>query len=193
HIETKRNFTTEWISVTNVDTNNTDELQYNLVNLSTGFHYYRITSIDRMGYTNPDMENEFLEIFIETEIVNEVIGEDNTENEIYAYVGGAVVLISIALFSANYLFRKNGTDTVANDGPVLVPLETFEQEGDYEKMGEASDGEEYKDPFSVISGSEFSRQVSFVCESGCLKVFKGKGDDKEIMCPHCGSIGESPL
>jgi DNA-directed RNA polymerase subunit RPC12/RpoP len=45
----------------------------------------------------------------------------------------------------------------------------------------------------VISGSEFSRQVSFICEAGCSKEFKGKGDDEEIMCPYCGTIGESPL
>ena len=192
HIESKRNFTTEWISVTNIDLNNTNDLRYNLVNLSAGFHYYRVTSIDRMGYTNSDMEDKFLEIFIESEIVNEVIGEDNSENEIYAYVGGAVALISIALFSANYLFKRNETDEVVNDGPVLVPLETFEQEGTYEEV-EVSDKEESKEPFSVISGSEYSRQVSFVCDAGCLKEFKGKGDDKEIICPHCGSIGESPL
>ena len=193
HIESKRNFTSEWISVANIDKNNTDKLQYNLVNLSAGFHYYRVTSIDRMGYTNSDMENKFLEIFIETEIVNEVIGEENSENDIYAYVGGAVILISIALFSANYFFRKNETDVVNNDGPVLIPLETIAQEGNYEEMDGDSSNEELKETFSVISGSEFSRQVSFICEAGCLKEFKGKGDDEELMCPHCGSIGESPL
>lgn len=193
HIESKRNFTSEWISVTNIDKNNTDKLQYNLVNLSAGFHYYRITSIDRMGYTNSDMEDKFLEIFIETEIVNEVIGEENSENDIYAYVGGAVILISIALFSANYFFRKNVTDIVNNDGPVLIPLETIAQEGNYEKMDGDPTNEELKETFSVISGSEFSRQVSFICDAGCLKEFKGKGDDEELMCPHCGSIGKSPL
>ena len=146
-----------------------------------------------MGYTNSDMENKFLEIFIETEVVNEVIGEENNENDIYAYVGGAVILISIALFSANYFFRKNETDVVNNDGPVLIPLETIVQEGDYEKMDGDSSNKELKETFSVISGSEFSRQVSFICEAGCLKEFKGKGDDEELMCPHCGSIGESPL
>ena len=192
-IESKRNFTTDWISVITIDANNTDELKYKLVNLSNGFHYYRISSIDRMGYTNSDMEPKFLEIIIKAEIINEVIREEKTENDIYIYVGAAVLLISIALFSASYIFKRNETDELISDGPVLIPLESFTKEEFNEKGNQTLDEEDDKAPFSVISGSEFSRQVSFICEAGCSKEFKGKGDDEEIMCPYCGTIGESPL
>ena len=75
----------------------------------------------------------------------------------------------------------------ADNESLLIPLET------YELGNQASDEVEDSAPFSVISGSEFSRQVSFICEAGCSKEFKGKGDDSEIMCPYCGTIGESPL
>ena len=47
--------------------------------------------------------------------------------------------------------------------------------------------------FGIVSGSEFSRQVVFVCENGCQKEFTGDGEEEEIMCPHCGMIGDSPL
>ncbi len=191
-IETKRNFTTDWIPVETIYTNNTDELKYKIINLSSGFHYYRIISIDRMGYTNSDMENKFLEIIIETEIINEVIGEEKTDNDIYNYVGAAVLLISIALASASYLFRKGESDELIGEGPVLVPLESITQEGSYDD-GEQILDEKDKEPFSVISGSEFSRQVSFICEAGCSKEFKSKSGDKEIMCPYCGTLGKSPL
>ena len=97
------------------------------------------------------------------------------------------------MITSNYFFRKNESDVVNDDGSVLIPLETIAQEGDYEKMDGDYSNEELEKTFSVISGSEFSRQVSFICEAGCLKEFKGKGDDEELMCPHCGSIGESPL
>ena len=185
-IESKRNFTSDWLYVSNLDNNDTNELKYEIVNLSNGFHYYRITSIDRMGYTNSDMENKFLEIFIETEVINEVIGEEKGNDGIYLNLGAAVLLISIALFSASYLFKENKSEEIVNDGPVLTPIENYEGEPLSEEINQNVS-------FSVISGSEFSRQVSFICEAGCLNEFKGKYDDKEIMCPHCGSIGESPL
>jgi hypothetical protein len=146
-----------------------------------------------MGYTNSDMEPKFLEIIIKAEIINEVIREEKPENDIYIYVGAAVLLISIALFSASYIFKRNETDELISDGPVLIPLESFTEEGFNEKVNQTLDVEDDKAPFSVISGSEFSRQVSFICETGCSKEFKGKGDDEEIMCPYCGTIGESPL
>ena len=187
-IESKRDFTSNWISVDTINTTNTNELSYELVNLSNGFHYYRITSIDRMGYTNTDMENKFLEVFIETEIINEIIVDKQSENDIYLFVGAAVLLVSIALFSASYLFKGDEVLPVeADNESLLIPLET------YELGNQASDEVEDSAPFSVISGSEFSRQVSFICEAGCSKEFKGKGDDSEIMCPYCGTIGESPL
>ena len=73
-----------------------------------------------------------------------------------------------------------------------MPLESITQEGSYDD-GEQILDEKDKEPFSVISGSEFSRQVSFICEAGCSKEFKSKSGDKEIMCPYCGTLGKSPL
>jgi hypothetical protein len=141
-----------------------------------------------MGYTNTDMENKFLEIFIETEIINEIIVDKQSENDIYLFVGAAVLLVSIALFSASYLFKGDEVLPVeADTESLLIPLET------YELGNQSSEEIEDSPPFSVISGSEFSRKVSFICEAGCSKEFKGKGDDPEIMCPYCGTIGESPL
>ena len=115
-----------------------------------------------------------------------MIGEEKGNDGIYLYLGAAVLLISIALFSASYLFKENKSEEIVNDGPVLTPIENYEGEPLSEEINQNVS-------FSVISGSEFSRQVSFICEAGCLNEFKGKYDDKEIMCPHCGSIGESPL
>jgi DNA-directed RNA polymerase subunit RPC12/RpoP len=33
----------------------------------------------------------------------------------------------------------------------------------------------------------------FICETGCKSEFELDGDDDEIMCPHCGTMGNSPL
>jgi len=186
-IESKRNFTSDWVYVNTLNASDDNKLEYDLVNLSNGFHYYRITSIDRMGYTNSDMENKFLEIFIETEVVNEVITEEKSDGNIYIYLTAAAILISVALFSARSLFKGKESEEFGNDGPVLIPIENYEDEN------QVLDNIEENISFSVISGSEFSRQVSFICEVGCSKEFKSKSGDKELMCPHCGTIGESPL
>ena len=55
-----------------------NEINYKIVNLSPGYHYYRITSIDRMGYTNSNMEGDLLEVFIENEITT-VVTEENDD------------------------------------------------------------------------------------------------------------------
>jgi hypothetical protein len=140
-----------------------------------------------MGYINSDMENKFLEIFIETEIVNEVISEEKSDNNIYLYLAAAGILISVALFSARSIFKDKESEELISEGPVLIPIENYEDEN------QILDNIEENISFSVISGSEFSRQVSFICEAGCSKEFKSKSGDKELMCPHCGTIGESPL
>ena len=58
---------------------------------------------------------------------------------------------------------------------------------------EGEDVDEPKSDFSIKSGSEFSKQVVFICEVGCQGEFTGDDDDEEIMCPHCGIMGKSPL
>ncbi|MCH2421094.1 MAG: hypothetical protein MK215_04010, partial [Candidatus Poseidoniia archaeon] len=57
----------------------------------------------------------------------------------------------------------------------------------------SEDIDEPKSDFRIKAGSEFSKQVIFVCEVGCQSEFTGDDDDEEIMCPHCGIIGKSPL
>ena len=73
------------------------------------------------------------------------------------------------------------------EGPVLVPVEV---ESPSEEISEEADE---PNDFSIKSGSEFSKQVIFICEVGCQSEFTGDDDDEEIMCPHCGIIGKSPL
>jgi hypothetical protein len=74
------------------------------------------------------------------------------------------------------------------EGSVLVPVEV---ESPGEQISEEAD--EPKSNFSIKAGSEFSKQVEFICEEGCQREFTVDEETEEIMCPHCGTIGESPL
>ena len=65
-IESRDNFSRPWEILENIDYTK-NKMVYEISNLSGGFHYYRIISVDRMGYQNADMEGEFIEIFIEYE------------------------------------------------------------------------------------------------------------------------------
>ena len=33
----------------------------------------------------------------------------------------------------------------------------------------------------------------FICEGGCMKEFEVEDEEDEVMCPHCGTLGDSPL
>ena len=99
----------------------------------------------------------------------------------------AVVLLAVAASSAFYMLRGREQD-LQPEGSVLVPVEV---ESPSEQISE--DADETKSVFSVKSGSEFSKQVIFICEIGCQSEFSGDDDDEEIMCPHCGMIGDTPL
>ena len=180
-IENRKNFTTPWIAI---DT--TESLEYHVTNLSSGYHYYRIISVDRMGYTNSEMEGEMMEIFIEAEIIPSTVdsGSEKIAPELYL---AAVVLLAVAASSAFYMLRGREQD-LQPEGSVLVPVEV---ESPSEQISE--DADETKNVFSIKAGSEFSKQVIFICEIGCQSEFSGDDDDEEIMCPHCGMIGDTPL
>ena len=180
-IENRKNFTTPWIAI---DT--TESLEYHVTNLSSGYHYYRIISVDRMGYTNSEMEGEMMEIFIEAEIIPSIIddGSEKIAPELYL---AAIVLLAVAASSAFYMLRGRDQD-LQHEGSVLVPVEV---ESSGEQISE--DADEIKSAFSVKADSEFSKQIIFICEVGCQSEFTEDKDDEEIMCPTCGIIGKSPL
>ena len=74
-----------------------------------------------------------------------------------------------------------------DNSSILVPVESIAE-------GEIASADEEIAAFSILQGSQFSRNVVFVCEGGCQSEFEVIDDDEsEIMCPHCGLIGESPL
>ena len=127
-----------------------------------------------------------MEIFIEAEIIPSIIddGSEKIAPELYL---AAVVLLAVAASSAFYMLRGRDQD-LQPEGSVLVPVEV---ESPSEQISE--DADETKTDFSVKAGSEFSKQVMFICEVGCQSEFTGNDDDEEIMCPHCGIIGKSPL
>ena len=185
-IESKDNFSMPWVVLETVYSNNTNTLNYKVVNLTSGFHYYRIVSVDRMGYSNPNMKDEHIRVIIEAE-VNEVFeAETKTNDNLYAYGAVAVVLGSIAIYGASSLIRGNKGDIVP-EGTVLIPVDN---------AGEVKDGlgiAEEEKTFSVVTGSQFSRQLMFVCDKGCMKEFEVDEEDEEVMCPYCGTLGDSPL
>jgi hypothetical protein len=132
------------------------------------------------------MEGEMMEIFIEAEIIPSTVdsGSEKIAPELYL---AAVVLLAVATSSAFYMLRGREQD-LQPEGSVLVPVEV---ESPSEQISE--DVDERKNVFSVKAGSEFSKQVIFICEIGCQSEFSGDDDDEEIMCPHCGMIGDTPL
>ena len=195
-IESKDNFSMPWEALGTVYTNNTNTLNYKLTNLTSGFHYYRIVSVDRMGYSNPNMKDEHIRIIIEAE-VNEVFEAETKTNDYYLEeIAIGVVLCSIAIYGTSYLIRGKPDfrikEEIIPDGPILIPVNTPGEEN------RNLDADEEENAFSVVSGSQFSRQLLFLCDKGCMKEFEVDEDDvmgtsKEIMCPYCGTLGDSPL
>ena len=184
-IESKDNFSMPWEVLQNIDYTNPNSLSYKVTNLSAGFHYYRIVSVDRMGYTNPNMKDEHIRVIIEAEVNNVIEAEPKESNDIYVYGIVAVILGSIAIFGASRLIR--GKNDAEVEGPILIPVD------DYDSDQTEIVSEEKTETFSVVAGSQFSRQLMFICEKGCMKEFEVLDEDKEVMCPHCGTLGDSPL
>jgi hypothetical protein len=132
------------------------------------------------------MKDEHIRVIIEAEVNDVFEAETKTNDNLYAYGAAAVVLGSIAIYGASSLIRGNKGEIVA-DGPVLIPVDNTG-----EVKGSLDVAEEEK-TFSVVSGSQFSRQLMFVCDKGCMKEFEVDEDDEEVMCPYCGTLGDSPL
>ena len=164
-------------------------MNYEIYNLSGGFHYYRIISVDRMGYQNTNMDGEMLEIFIEYEDINNAASGNKDSIQIDNYIIMVVLLIVTAVASSAYIFKNKVEEIpVSNENSsILVPVETLANE-------EVDSVIEEKPSFSVLQGSQFSRTVVFVCDGGCQREFENiSGNESEVMCPHCGLIGDSPL
>ena len=194
-VESKSSLNDPWIKIHTVLNNDTakNKFEFNDENSSSGFNYYRINSIDRMGYINQNMEvkgKAYLEVFIQYEDVTTIEQDSNSDTSLDKFVLPTFLLLTIAASSAFYFLRNSKEESLPEDAIVVSALENSQE---HEIMKEA-DGEELEVAvFSVVSGSEYSRQVLFVCETGCQKEFEVDNEDNEIMCPHCGIMGESPI
>ena len=187
-VESRNNFSRPWEILENINYTQ-NKMKYQITNLSGGFHYYRIVSVDRMGYQNSDMEGEMLEIFIEYENVNSASNADSSVSSVNNYIIATGILVLTAIASAAYVFKnKNEEIPISVDNStILVPVESLDEEDINSDQKEVS-------AFSILQGSQFSRNVVFVCEGGCQSEFENVDEDEnEIMCPHCGLIGDSPL
>ena len=188
-IESRNNFSRPWELLDNINYTK-NKMTYEITNLSGGFHYYRIISVDRMGYQNANMEGEILEIFIENENINiaSISSGNSVLNNYYVIFTGLLVLTAIT--SAAYFFRNKKEEVAieVDSSSILVPVELLPEE-------ESSPLDEERPVFSILQGSEFSRTTVFVCVQGCQSEFENINVDEgdEIMCPNCGMIGDSPL
>lgn len=187
-IQSRDNFSRPWEILENINYTQ-NKMKYQISNLSGGFHYYRIISVDRMGYLNSNMEGEMLEIFIEYKSVNSGGSGDSDSSAINNYIIATGFLVLTAIASAAYVFKNKSEEIPINvdNSTILVPVESLNEE-------DINSNEEESAPFSILQGSQFSRNVVFVCEGGCQSEFEIDDDEEsEIMCPHCGLIGDSPL
>ena len=187
-VESRNNFSRPWEIIENINYTQ-NKMKYQITNLSGGFHYYRIVSVDRMGYQNSDMEGEMLEIFIEYENVNSASNGDNRASSVNNYIIATGILALTAIASAAYVFKNKNEEIPINvdNSTILVPVESLNEE-------DINSDQEEGSAFSILQGSQFSRNVVFVCEGGCQSEFENVDEDEnEIMCPHCGLIGDSPL
>ena len=82
-VESKDNFSMPWEVLQNIEYTDANSLSYKVVNLSAGFHYYRIVSVDRMGYTNPNMKDEHIRVIIEAEVNNVIEAEPKQTEDLY--------------------------------------------------------------------------------------------------------------
>ncbi len=186
-VQNRDNFSRPWEIIENINYTK-NKMKYHITNLSGGFHYYRIISVDRMGYQNSDMEGEMLEIFIEYENVNSGGSGDSDSSAINNYIIATGFLVLTAIASAAYVFKNKNEEIPINvdNSTILVPVESLDEENINSSKEEIAS-------FSILQGSQFSRNVVFICEGGCQSEFETDDEENEIMCPHCGLIGDSPL
>tara|TARA_E500000331_G_C17152714_1_gene668096 strand:- start:682 stop:1077 length:396 start_codon:yes stop_codon:yes gene_type:complete len=130
-----------------------------------------------------------LEIFIEYENINSAGSGSNPSSAIDNYIIATGFFVLVAIASAAYVFKSKKEEIPINvdNSSILVPVELIAE-------GEIDSVDENRPAFSILQGSQFSRNVVFVCEGGCQSEFEIVDDEEtEIMCPHCGLIGDSPL
>ena len=184
-IETRNNFSAQWELLTNLYFSQ-ENMEYQIYNLSQGFHYYRIISVDRMGYQNADMKNEMIEIFIQSETTteNKISNDDGNLNSYLTITGLLFLFTGISTF---YFMRKNNENILnTKEESILVPVELMEEQ---------SDIDDDTPTFTILQGSQFSRNTIFICNIGCQHEFEldENSEENEIMCPHCGTMGDSPI
>ena len=175
-----------WSILDEIASNNENEMEYKIENLESGFHYYRIISVDRMGYQNDNMEDELLEVFIVSEVNTVVTNDIDDDSGIDPKLIGALAIMMIGGLGLSIYMNKKGSEDLVE--PLLVPLEEAKED-----LAEIEDANLEK-TFTILSGSEYSRDIIFICDNGCQEEFPAENDDDdEVMCPHCGMMGESPL
>ena len=186
-VESRDNFSRPWETFQHINYTQS-KMKYKITNLSGGFHYYRIITIDRMGYQNSDMEGEMLEIFIEYEEINAGGVGNNQSTSINNYIIATGALIMSGIAAAAYIFRNNSEELSleVDNSTILVPVESLNEE-------QINSGGGGTNAFSIVQGSQFSRNVVFICEGGCQSEFEDEDGENEIMCPHCGLLGKTPL
>ena len=131
-----------------------------------------------------------LEIFIETEEVNNAVKTNSGKDSLNTYILITGILALVAISSAMYLVKNKNENISLNEesASVLVPIELVDDG--------IMDAEDEEVPaFTILQGSQFSRSMIFVCNGGCQHEFEfDEGEDEDdIMCPHCGLMGDLPV
>ena len=129
------------------------------------------------------MIDEHIRVIIEAEINTVIEAEPKETENLYLYAAVAVILGSVAIYSASRLLKTNEDSEIISE-PVLIPVENLTEE----ESNVIED--EVTETFSIVPGSQFSRQLMYVCRQGCMKEFEVADDDEDVMCPYCGTIGD---
>ena len=164
--------------------------------LSGQIWYYRVVTVDRMGYRTQTMEvsGVLLEYLI-LDLTPAVINEPQTEDETLVLPGwlpvALLALLALAMMGGGaYLVTQRQEQEpameVVPEPQLAVPLDP--------EPAEAEEPDEPLEtpPFGVVGGTQYSRHLRFRCDTGCEREFPGQRDDDEIICPHCGTIGTPP-
>ena len=167
--------------------------------LSDQMWYYRIVTVDRMGYRTQLMKvsGVLLEyLILDLTTPHSPVVNNEPQLGIVGELPGWLPLALLALLAlvmaggGAYLLTQRQQQQPALE-VVLEPqlAETLEPE-----PAEAEEPEEPLETplFSVVGGTQYSRHLRFRCNIGCEREFSGQRDEDEIVCPHCGTMGTPP-
>ncbi len=158
--------------------------------------YYRIVTVDRMGYRTQLMEisGVLLEyLILDLTTPHSPVVNNEPQLGIVGGLPGWLPLALLALVMAGggaYLLTQRQQQQpaleVVLEPQLAEPLEP-----------EPAEDEEPEEPleapsFSVVGGTQYSRHLRFRCDTGCEREFPGLRDEDEIICPHCGTMGTPP-